>query len=320
MGWLLMLIYNAFCMVLFRVFKIPLTRWTLSTAVLGGVFIIGTLLSLMNYQHPYSAVSRNYFTTTPIIPDVKGRIISVDIKPNTPVKAGDILFKIDPVPFQYKVDSLAAQLKTLKIDLDRSIALLKRNAGNQKDVDAARAKVGDVEGKLGNAVFHLKHTIVRAKDDGYATQVFIHEGLYVVSTPLRPAMVFVNTDSFIYVAWFSQNNMMRLKAGSEAEIAFNAIPGVIFSAEVLHFVPALAEGELQATGNLLDVSSKLQAGRVPVTFKITDPNFLEYAGMIPGGAFGQTAVYSEEGAQVAFLRKILIRMSSWMNYLLPFTG
>ena len=134
----------------------------------------------------------------------------------------------------------------------------------------------------------------------------------------NPALV--NTDSFIYVAWFSQNNMMRLKAGSEAEVAFNAIPGVIFSAELLHFVPALAEGELQATGNLLDVSSKLKAGRVPVTFKITDPNFLEYAGMIPGGSFGQTAVYSEEGAQVAFLRKILIRMSSWMNYLLPFTG
>ena len=62
----------------------------------------------------------------------------------------------------------------------------------------------------------------------------------------------------------------------------------------------------------------MNAGRIPVKIKITDPRFAEYAGIIPGGAFAQTAVYSDHGVQVAFLRRILIRMSSWMNYLFPF--
>jgi len=318
MGWLLMLLYNAFCMVLFKAFKIPLTRWTLSTAGLGGIFIIGTLLFLMNFQHPYSPVSREYFYTTPIIPDVKGRVISIDVKANTALKEGDILFKIDPVPFQYKVDSLNAQLKSLEIDLERTKELVRRKAGNQKDLDAIYAKVGDIQGKLGNANFDLENTIIRAGADGFVSQLFINVGNYVVSTPLRPAMVFINKNSFTYVAWFRQNNLARLKEGNYAEIAFNAIPGEVFAAEVKTVVPVLSEGELQTSGNLQDMSTKMTGGRMPVILTITDSAFEEYTKTLPGGAFGQAAVYSEEGKQVAFLRKILIRMSSWMNYLFPF--
>ncbi len=318
MGWLLMLIYNAFCMIIFRVFKIPLNKWTLSTAILGGVFIIGTLLALMNYNHPYSAVSREYFETTPIIPAVKGRVISVDAIPNTPLKTGDILFRIDPEPFQNKVDSLTAQLKSLAIDLDRATELLERKVGSQRDVDIYQGKTDDIEAKLRDAQYDLEQTVVRAETDGHITQLMVHPGLYVVSTPLRPAMVFVQTDSVTHVAWFRQNNLVRLKPGSDAEVAFNGIPGVVFTAEVIDYIHVLAEGELQAKGNLYDMSPNMQAGRIPVKIKITDPRFADYAGTIPGGAFAQTAVYSDHGKQVAFLRRILIRMSSWMNYLFPF--
>jgi len=318
MGWLLMLVYNAFCMIIFRVFKIPLTKWTLSTAILGGFFIIGTLLALMNYNHPYSAVSREYFETTPIIPAVKGRVISVDVKPNTPLKAGDVLFRIDPVPFESEVDSLTAQLKSLRIDLGRATELLKRKVGSQRDVDIYQGKTDDVAARLRGAQYDLEQTVVRAETDGQITQLMIHPGLYVVSTPLRPAMVFIQSDSVTHVAWFRQNNLIRLKPGSEAEVAFDGIPGVVFSAEVIDYIHVLAEGELQAKGNLYDMSPNLKAGRIPVKIKITDPRFAEYADTIPGGAFGQAAVYSEHGLQVAFLRRILIRMSSWMNYLFPF--
>ncbi len=318
MGWLLMLIYNMCCMAIFRIFKIPLTRWTLSTAVLGGLFIIGTLLSLMNFQHPYSAVSREYFYTTPIIPNVAGRVISINVKPNQPLKAGDILFSIDPVPFQYKVDSLTAQLKSLEIDLARTQELVRRKAGNQKDLDAIEAKVGDVTGKLGNATFDLEKTVVRANADGFVSQLFINEGMYVVATPLKPAMVFINSDSFTFVGWFRQNNLARLDVGNYAEVAFDAIPGEVFAAEVETVVPVLSEGELQTSGNLSDMSTKMKGGRMPVILKITAPEFESYAETLPGGAFGQAAVYSEEGKQVAFLRKILLRMNSWMSYLFPF--
>ena len=318
MGWLLMLIYNAFCMILFRVLKIPVTKLSLSTAILGGILIIGTLLSLMNYNHPHTPFSREYFHSTPVIPSVKGRVISVDVIPNTPLKMGDILFKIDPIPFQNKVDSFTAQLTLLKIDLNRAEELMLKKVGKQRDVDVMKAKVDDIQAKLEDADYNLEKTVVKAVSDGFVTQLLIYPGLYVVSTPLRPAMVFVQSNSFTYVAWFRQNSLTRLKAGSAAEIAFDAIHGVIFSAEVIGHIPVLAEGELQATGNLYDSSSTLTPGRVPVKIKITDPRFTQYANTIPAGSYAQTAVYSEHGKFVIFLRQILIRMSSWMNYIFPF--
>jgi hypothetical protein len=54
--------------------------------------------------------ARIYFATTPIMPNVKGRVIEVPVEPNAPLKQGDILFKIDPQPYQYVVDQKKAQL------------------------------------------------------------------------------------------------------------------------------------------------------------------------------------------------------------------
>ena len=96
MDLLLILTYTALCVAVFKIFRIPLNKWTVPTAVLGGVVLIGGLLLVMNYNHPYSEVVRQYYTTTPMIPDIKGRIIEVPVQPNQPLKAGDVLFKIDP--------------------------------------------------------------------------------------------------------------------------------------------------------------------------------------------------------------------------------
>lgn len=52
MDLLLILTYTALCVAVFKVFKIPLNKWTVPTAVLGGVILIGTLILLMNYNHP----------------------------------------------------------------------------------------------------------------------------------------------------------------------------------------------------------------------------------------------------------------------------
>ena len=75
MDLLLILTYGALCIAIFKIFKIPLNKWTVPTAVLGGVLLIGTLIFTMNYNHPFSEISRTYFVTTPIVPNVKGEVI-----------------------------------------------------------------------------------------------------------------------------------------------------------------------------------------------------------------------------------------------------
>ena len=46
-----------------------------------------------------------------IVPDVAGEVIDVPVAANTPLKAGDVLFRIDPTPYEAQVKAIEAQLK-----------------------------------------------------------------------------------------------------------------------------------------------------------------------------------------------------------------
>ena len=317
MDLLLILTYTAICVAIFKIFRIPLNKWSVPTAVLGGVLMIGALLALMNYNHPYSEMSREYFVTTQVVPSVTGRVIEVLVEPNTPLKKGDVLFKIDPVPFQNKLAALNAQLISAQSDLKRANELVAKNAMPVRDRDLAQARFDQLTAEKANAAYDLDQTIVRAATDGYATQIIIRPGMMATSMPFRPLMIFVHKENHYFVGWFRQNSLLRLTPDDEAEVIFDAIPGVIFSAKVNKIMPVIAEGQVKASGDLEQANFQ-QAGRVPVMLEITDPRFNEYEKSIPGGAAGQSAVYSKHFHHVAVMRKILLRMASWMNYLFPF--
>jgi multidrug resistance efflux pump len=64
-----------------------------------------------------------------IVPNVSGQLIDVPVRPNVPLKAGDVLFRIDPAPFEFKVEELEAQVipaqqkaEQLKADVDAATA------------------------------------------------------------------------------------------------------------------------------------------------------------------------------------------------------
>lgn len=86
MELLMILIYVSFCYVIFKIFRIPVNQWSLATATLGGIIGITMILIIMNYNHPFTKEARIYFVTTPIIPDVKGRVTEVLAKANEPLK------------------------------------------------------------------------------------------------------------------------------------------------------------------------------------------------------------------------------------------
>lgn len=139
MDILMYMTYAAIVFVAFRVFKIPVNKWTVTTAFLGGVFLCGGILLSMNYNHPATSESRFYFDTTPIMPQVRGHVIEVPVKANTPVKKNDVLFKIDPRPYAYAVQQKNAELAAakqevlqLKAALDAALAASK-DAQDQRD-------------------------------------------------------------------------------------------------------------------------------------------------------------------------------------------
>jgi multidrug resistance efflux pump len=318
MDLLLILTYTAICVVIFKVFKIPLTKWTVPSAILGGIVLIGTLIFAMNYNHPYSEISRDYFIAVPIVPPVTGQVVEVNATPNQVMEKDDILLKLDPAPFEAKVASIRAQLKSAQDDLARAKRLIGSGSISKRQLDLAQESVDNLTPQLASAEWELSNTIVRAPSRGYVTQMAVRPGVMAASLPLRPVMTFIPFENRRLVGWFRQNSMLRLQVGYEAEIAFDGIPGEVFSGIVTVVFPALAEGQVQASGTLLGMDTPLRAGRIPVQIEIDDPDFEQYKDHIPGGAYGQAAIYSDHFHHVAIMRKILLRMAAWLNYIFPF--
>jgi multidrug resistance efflux pump len=373
MELLLALIYVSFCFVIFKLFRIPVNQWSLSTAVLGGIFGIFFLLLVMNYNHPFTTNARIYFAVTPVLPGVKGRVIKVPVQANVPLKEGDELFRIDPKPYQYVVDQKKAALaeaeqnvRQLKASLDQATAAAERTNAQFKlaqtdfdrqtqlfatktiaqatldtssrnleasrqtltgaraeeerarlayssNIEGVNTSVARLQAELADAQYDLDQTVTRAPGNGFVTQVALRPGMYVVPVPLRPVMVFVNTDKRDQelAAAFQQNSLQRVKAGDEAEVAFDAVPGRVFQGKVRIVLDAIAAGQLQATGALVDLGAPTAGGRALAIID-TEEDLSSY--QIPGGAAAQVAIYTEYWHHVSLLRKILLRMRSWENY------
>ncbi|GAK86299.1 membrane fusion component [Vibrio ponticus] len=372
MDLLLILTYAALCITVFKVFNIPLNKWTVPTAVLGGVVLIGTLILLMNYNHPYTQIGNQVFSSTPIVSGVRGRVIDVPVEPNQPLKQGDVLFQIDPVPYQAEVDKLRAKVKEAnqgalgleaklqeteaalaKAVAERDKALREFNryqrgfdkgAFTEQQLDTRRQafKAAEATVKVANtnieqaqialdseiggentavaglladlrkAEFNLEQTTVYAPTDGFATQLALRPGVMAVPLPLAPVMTFVHTEELVYTAAFRQNSLQRLRSGFEAEFIFRALPGKVFKGKVIDVLPAIGESQFQARGSLVGTEALRTSGRVFVTLKVTD-DIEQY--QLPMGTAVEVAVYSDSFTHVSIMRKVLIRMKSWQNYL-----
>jgi multidrug resistance efflux pump len=128
-------------------------------------------------------------------------------------------------------------------------------------------------------------------------------------------MTFVHKQEGVFIGWFRQNSLLRLKKGAQAEVVLDALPGEILTAEVDFLFPAIGEGQLQPGADFLRFGQQRIPGRVAVALRVTDPDYEQYR--LPGGLFGQGAVYTEHFHHVGIMRKILLRMSAWMNYVFP---
>ena len=296
----------------FKVFKVPLNKWTSTTAVLGGVISIGFLLLMMGMFHPFTKEARIYSLTTPILPTVKGRVIEVNVTTGDRINKGDLLFRIDPEPFEYAVKGLEAELTLAVSNLEDATTLYEKKVGTEKSVELAQRTVDSLTAELSNARFELEETEVHASDDGHVAQVRLRPGALAVPMPFSPLMTFVHDKDRFLLAGFQQNPLQNIKPGFEAEVIFTALPGKVFSATVLGISEIMGQGQLLPDGRLIQMDKVTSAGRVMIAITIEDDmsNF-----QLPVGVKANVAVYSETWKPVAIIRKVLLRVMSWENYL-----
>ena len=102
---LLLGIYSFFVWLVF--FKFKWLAWTMTAAVIViTIPIIGlaTLILLLNVVAPSALDVQVVKYVVQVLPRVTGRVIEVPVEPNRLVRRGELLFRIDPRPFQYEVE------------------------------------------------------------------------------------------------------------------------------------------------------------------------------------------------------------------------
>ncbi len=109
---LLLGIYSFFVWLIFIKFKwLPWNTTSQITVAIIPIVGLTALVLTLNVVAPSSADVRVFKYTVPIVSQVRGRVIEVPVEEgNRLVKKGDVLFRVDPTPYQLAVDSLAAQL------------------------------------------------------------------------------------------------------------------------------------------------------------------------------------------------------------------
>ena len=97
-------IYSFFVWLIF--IKLKLLPWTTPWKVAVAIFpvvMIAILLLLLNIFAPTTGDVRVVNYIVPVVSQVRGRVVEVPVENNRPVKKGDVLFRIDPTPYQNEV-------------------------------------------------------------------------------------------------------------------------------------------------------------------------------------------------------------------------
>jgi multidrug resistance efflux pump len=367
-------VYSSIVWLIFIKLKwLPWNKVSQVTVVVIPIVGMTALILSLNVFAPSSADVRVIKYVVQVVPQVRGRVIEVPVEPNSPVKKGAVLFRIDPTPYELQVRTLEAQLSTTegsvkqlgeelnsaisrtrstrsKLELARTRVqqyreLSKTGAGDRfateqaeadlKQLEAEltanvaaeaqvrarlgatsgddQAEVASIKAQLAQARWDLTQTVFYAPADGTVINLQLRPGQMATALGAAPVMTFVENE-YQVLAFYHQNELYQVLPGDEAEIALETYPGEIIKASVDSIVWAQGQGQIPMSGNLpLTGSAAPEPGRFAVRLKLADKD----QGMfLAAGAVGHGAIYTQHGHHIQIIRKVIMRVGSYANYLI----
>jgi RND family efflux transporter MFP subunit len=309
-------IINTYLVLLFLLVHFKIVRFNLFWKASPFIVILLTLFGLlvpMGWGAPQGSalVARNAVS---IVPDVAGEVTDVPVVANMPLKAGDVLFRIDTTPYDAQVKSIEAQLKLSKTRLAQMTQLFERDSGRGFDVEQRQSEVDQLSGQLEGAQWNLDKTVVRAPADGYVTNLALRKGARVANLPLSPVMAFIDTSNTIIGVEINQNDARYIAPGQEVEVTFKFVPGRVYSGQVESVLQAIATGQTQTSGTAV-APKGIEAAPFVVRVKLDEA---EVARKLPAGSTGTAAIYTDHLKPTHVVRRVILRQIAIVNYINPF--
>lgn len=373
---LLLGIYSAIVWLIFIKFKwLPWNTATQVTVVVIPIVALTAMILFLNVYAPSSSDVRVIRYVVQVVPQVRGQVIDVPVEPNRSVKKGEVLFRIDPTPFELEVRALEAQLAnaegsvkelneqlraasgktdSIRAKLELARARVKQNrelastgAGdrfafeqaeaNAKDLQAQlqasraeeaqirahlgatvgeaqdQAEIAQIKADLAKARWELEQTVFYAPSDGTVINLQLRPGQMATALGALPVMTFVEHD-FQIIALFQQNELHKVQPGDSAELALETYPGRIIKANVDSIVWAQGQGQLPMSGQLPQTGvTALPPGRFAVRLDLAEQDRDVF---LAAGAVGHGAIYTQYGHHIQIVRKVILRVGSYINWLI----
>jgi multidrug resistance efflux pump len=193
-------------------------------------------------------------------------------------------------------------------------------AGEQQTVQKLGAKVNgefaqvaQIRAQLENARWELDQTVTRSPCDCHVVNLQLRAGGFVAGLPFNAVMTLVESQGQV-VALFNQNELHQVAPGNEAEFTLNTLPGRIIKGKVDSVIWAQGQGQLPPSGTLPMIGVLTQPpGRYAVKFDIADRDKETF---MAAGAAGSAAIYTERLHAIHIIRKVVLRVGAYINYLI----
>jgi multidrug efflux system membrane fusion protein len=177
--------------------------------------------------------------TVEIRPRVSGFIDRVAFADGARVKKGQLLFQIDPRPFQAEVERLAAERTRSVSDLDlakanraRAERLIGAHAISREEYErqvaaesSAQGALGSIDASLQEARLNREFTEVRAPIDGHVSRAIITAGNLVTSASLLttlvsddPVYVYFDADEQTYLRYAKAKHDQARTRGGDSDV------------------------------------------------------------------------------------------------------
>ncbi len=185
------------------------------------------------------------------------------------------------------------------------------------DYDGENASVSELKAKLEQAKWNLSQTAILAPTDGVIPNVQINEGAII--SAFRSAFVLIQKQQSV-VGLFAQNELQSVKPGDEVEIALRTEPGKIVKAKLEYVIDATSQGIMNNASGMMGTTAGLPntAKAYPELESKLIANFIiKEKTPLTVGARGSAIIYSEHIKPLHLVRKVMIRMNSKLNYIIP---
>ena len=182
----------------------------------------------------------------------------------------------------------------------------------QAQVQMSEAAVNTTRAQLETARWDLTQTTVLAPGNGTMVNVMLRPGFFVAGMPFNEVMTFVDNEYQIF-ALFGQNELHQVDKGNEVEITLDTYPGRVIKGHVDSIIWAQGQGQIEASGDLPKTTFVPPPGRFPVKVVVDERDKDVF---LAAGARGAAAIYTEHLTLVHIIRKVLLRVASYLDYII----